>query len=344
LTDKVRIGSCLVGPGEATFVIAEVGSNHNRKWEQAKELIDVAAASRADAVKFQIYEAADLYPPESPVYEAVKATELPLEWIPRLAGYADKCGLLFFASVFGARGADALAEIGPPAYKIASSETVNLPLLKHVAAKGKPLLVSTGMCDLADIHEAIETIRSEGNSDVILLQCASLYPTEPRHAHLRAMDTLRAAFQLPVGFSDHTTDIVVSIAAVARGACVIEKHVTMSRALPGPDHGYALEPDEFRRMVQAIRATEEALGSAVKTMLPEEALYARRESIRAARGIAAGETLTEEVLRFERPGEGIRPRLLKAVVGRKAAEAIAAGEAITWAKLARRARVHHEAF
>jgi sialic acid synthase SpsE len=189
------------------------------------------------------------------------------------------------------------------------------------------------MCDLADVHEAVEVIRSEGNTDIVLLQCTSLYPTEPRHVHLRAMDTLRAAFQLPVGFSDHTMDVVIPAAAVARGACVIEKHLTLSRQLVGPDHGYALEPPEFRRMVEGIRATEAALGTPAKTMLPEEARFARRESIRAARDIQAGEVLTLELLVVEHPAQGLRPRYLSAVLGRRAAVAIAKGEGVTWEKL-----------
>ena len=333
MKDKIQIGERWVGAGEPTCVIAEIGSNHDRKWDQAKRLIEAAAEAGADVVKFQVYTAEDLYPPGTSVYEMVKAAELPREWIPKLADYSAKCGLMFFASVFSREAVDCLAEVEVPAYKWASSETVNLPLLKYAASKKKPILLSTGMCDLADVHEAIEVIRSEGNTDIILLQCTSLYPTEPRHVHLRTMDTLRTAFQLPVGFSDHTTDIVIPAAAVARGACVIEKHLTISRQLPGPDHVYALEPPEFKKMVAGIRATEEALGSPVKTMLPEEAEVARRNSIRAARDIEAREVLTHDLLVIERPAGGIRPRFLSAVIGQRLRERVAKGEAITWEKI-----------
>ena len=188
------------------------------------------------------------------------------------------------------------------------------------------------MCDLADIHEAVEVIHSEGNRDIVLLQCTSLYPAPPEQVHLRAMDTLSAAFQLPVGFSDHTLDIITAVAAVARGACVIEKHLTINRSLPGPDHSYALEPSEFKKMVQAIRDTEQALGSPIKTMLPDEGRYARRDSMHAARDIAAGETFTSEMI-VSAPGDGLRPRYLQAVMG-AARRSLAKGEAITWESVA----------
>jgi len=333
MKDKVRIGDRWIGVGEPTLVIAEIGSNHDRKWGQARQLIEAAAEAGADVVKFQVFEAEDLYSPGTPSYEVVKAIELPWEWIPRLVDYSAKCGLMFLASPFSREAIDCLAEVEVPAYKWASSETINLPLLKYAAAKQKPILLSTGMCDLADVHEAIEVIRSERNTDIVLLQCTSLYPTERRHVHLRVMDTLRSAFQLPVGFSDHTTDIVIPAAAVARGACVVEKHLTISRQLPGPDHGYALEPAEFKRMVDGIRVTEEALGSAVKTMLPEETRLARRSSIRAARDIEAGEVLTHDLLVIERPAGGIRPRFLGAVIGQRLRERVSKGEAITWEKI-----------
>ena len=334
MKDKVRVGDRWIGTGEPVFVIAEVGSNHNRELSQAKELIDVTAETGADAVKFQLFKADVLAPDVGEVHEAVKAAELPRQWVPELADYSRKRGLIFFASPFDDEAVDCLAAVGVPAYKVASSETTNLPLLNYMAARGKPMLISTGMCDLADIHEAIEVVHSEGNADITLFQCTALYPTEPRHSHLRGMDTLRSAFGLPVGLSDHTLDNVVPVAAVARGACQIEKTLTLSRNLPGPDHGYALEPAEFKRMVEAIRVTEEALGSPIKTMLPEESVLARRECIRATRDIGAGEVLGPEHLTVQGPSEaGIRPRYMGAVVGKRTRVSIGKGEAITWDKI-----------
>lgn len=333
MSEKIQIGGRSVGQNEPAFVIAEAGSNHNRNWHQAKRLIEAAAEAGADAVKFQLYRAEDLYPRDSLVYEAVRATELPVEWLPDLSEHSHKCGLMFFASVFTNEAVDRLAEIGVPAYKIASSDTTNLPLLKYTASKGKPVILSTGMCDLADIHEAVEVIRSEGNTDIVLLQCTALYPAAPEHVHLRTMDTLRSAFQLPVGFSDHTMDLVIPAVAVGRGACVIEKHLTLGRQFEGPDHSYALEPAEFRKMVDGVRVVEKALGSPVKMMLAEEAKLARRSSIRARREIQAGEVLTEDLLVCQRPADGVRPRYLNAFVGRRARVRIGEGETITWEKV-----------
>lgn len=330
MKDKIKIGERWVGDGQPTFIIAEAGSNHDRNLEQARRLIAAAAKSGADAVKFQLFTADDLYSPDSPVYAAVKSVELPPEWLPELARCASDQGIMFLASPFSRAAIDALDAVNAPAYKWASSETTKLDLLKYAAARRKPILLSTGMCDLADVHEAIEVIRSEGNPDIVLLQCSALYPAPPDQAHLRAMDTLRAAFQLPAGFSDHTLGIAIPVAAVARGACLVEKHLTLDRSLPGPDHGYAMEPAGFKSMVEAIRATEQALGSPVKTMLPDEGRYARRDSLRAARDIAAGETFTPEMVAVQRPGDGLRPRFVNAVMGRTARRSLAKGEALTW--------------
>ncbi len=310
--------------------MAEAGSNHDGKWEQATQLVEAASEAGADAIKFQVYAAEDLYPPGTPAFDALKSSELPREWIPKLAEFSEGLGLMFLASAFSEEAVDHLAAVDVPAYKWASSETVNLPLLKYAASKHKPIILSTGMCDLADVHEAVEVIRSEGNEEIVLLQCTSVYPTDPQHVHLRAMDTLRSAFHLPVGFSDHTTDIVIPAAAVARGACVVEKTLTTNRALLGPDHAYALEPADFASMVDGIRTTEMALGSPEKTLLPQEAELARRSSIRAARDIEAGEVITRDLVVMEPPAQGIRPRLLAAILGRRARERISEGEAITW--------------
>lgn len=333
MKDKVQVGNRWIGAGERAFIIAEAGSNHDQKLDQAKQLIDAAAEARADAIKFQLFAADTLYPVGTQAHAALKAVELPRAWIPQLVEHAAERGLMFLASSFDREAVDCLAAVNVPAYKWASSETVNLSLLKYAAGKHKPIFLSTGMCTVADIHEAVEVVLSEGNTDIILLQCTSLYPTAARHVHLRVMDTLRCAFQLPVGFSDHTTDLAIPAAAVARSACVIEKHLTLDRRLPGPDHGYALEPAEFTKMVEHIRATEDALGCSVKTMLPEEAEVARRSSIRAARDLKAGETLAEDAFVVQRPAQGIHPRFLSTIIGRRTREPIAKGEPITWEKL-----------
>ena len=330
MKNKVQIGDRWVGEDESTFVIAEIGSNHDGKLEQAKELIDIAAESGADAVKFQLYHTENLYTKKAPLFAVMKANELPKEWVGELVHYTKSKNIYFLASPFDEESIDFLDEGGIPAYKWASSETVNLPLLRYAAKKQKPMLISTGMCDLSDVDAAVEVVYSCGNQDIVLLHCVALYPPKPRQVNLRAMDTLRKAFHLPVGFSDHTMGIAVAITAVARGACVIEKHFTLSRKLKGPDHAYALEPRELKEMVSAIIEAEQSLGSPLKQMLPEEKEIGRRTSIFARVNIPEGTRITKEMVAIQRPGKGIKPRFLDLVIGSKATKPISKGEAITW--------------
>ena len=341
---KVKIGNRWVGEGEPTFIIAEVGANHDRKLDQARKLIDIASDSGADAVKFQVYSAETLYSRKTPqlsylkeldasksTYEIIRENELPREWLEELAKYCQSKGIILLASTFDREAVDQLYEIGAPAYKWASFEIVDLPLLKYAASKGKPMLLSTGMCNLADIQEAIDTVYSTGNKDIILLHCTSLYPTQPNQVNLRMMNTMKNALHLPVGLSDHTLGIAIPIAAVARGACVIEKHFTLSRKLKGPDHPFALEPEELKQMVSAIREVEESLGSPIKKMIPEEAQKAfRRRSIIARVDIAKGTKLTEDMLIIKRPGYGIQPKFLDIIIGREAKRDIEKDDIITW--------------
>ena len=341
----INIGNRPVGDGAPCFIIAEAGANHDRKLGQARELIDIAVEAGADAVKFQVYSAETVYSSKTPqfsylkkldaaksTYELIKENELPREWLKELAAYARDKGIIFMATPFDKEAVDQLYEIGVPAYKWSSFEIVDLPLLKYAASKGNPILAATGMCNLADIQEAVDTIRSTGNENIVLLQCTSLYPTELALTNLRMMDTIKNAFHLPVGLSDHTMGTVVPIAAVARGACVIEKHYTLSRKLKGPDHPFAVEPDELKQIVRAIREVEEALGSPVKQMIPEEEEMARlgRRSLIARIDIKQGTRLTEDMLIVKRPGYGIRPKFLDIVIGREAKRDIEKDDIITW--------------
>ena len=327
---KIKIGDRWVGEGEPTFIIAEVGSNHNGKLDRARQLIDVAASSGVDAVKFQLFKTENLYSENDSMFAMMKANELPQEWVRELAEYAKGRGIMFMASPFDKELIDHLYEIGVPAYKWASSETVNLPLLRYAASKKKPMLISTGMCDLADVSAAVEVVHATGNQDIILLHCASLYPAKPHQVNLRMMDTMRDAFHLPVGLSDHTLGFVITVAAVARGARVIEKHFTLSRKLEGPDHSYALEPGELIQMVKVIREVEASLGSPIKDILAAEKEVARRESVAAAVNIPKGTRLTKDMILVKRPAFGIKPRFLDVVVGTKAKTDIEQGEPITW--------------
>jgi len=345
MKEKVKIGNRWVGQNEPTFIIAEAGANHDRKLSQAKQLIDVAVAAEADAVKFQVYSAETLYSRKTPRFSYLKETEgdkstfdilkdveIPREWLGELAEYCHGKGIIFIATPFDYEAVDQLDAVGVPAYKWASFEIVDLPLLKYAAAKSRPMLLATGMCNLDDIRDALDAIHAVGNEDIILLQCTSLYPTRISQVNLRMMDTLKETFHLPVGLSDHSLGTTVPVAAVARGACVIEKHYTLSRKLKGPDHPFAIEPDELKQMVKAIRDVEASLGSPVKQMIPEEAEMARlgRRSIIAKVDIPKGTKISADMLIIKRPGYGIRPKFLDEVIGRVAKQHIEKDDIITW--------------
>ena len=344
---RVKIEDRLIGEEEPSFIIAEAGSNHNGSLEQARKMIDVAAESGADAIKFQIFKAESLYSKYTPefsylkgksTYELIKSIETPREWIKELAGYCKEKGIVFLASVFDFEAVDLLDKY-VPAFKIASFEITDLELIKYAAEKGKPMIISTGMANLSEIEDAINAIKSVGNDDIddiddiILLHCNSLYPTPIEIVNLKAIETMRTAFKVPVGFSDHTLGIHIPIAAVAMGACVIEKHFTLDRNLPGPDHSFAIEPDELKEMVNCIRNVEKARGSGIKekSELESEEMYIKaRRSIHAKVDILKGTKITRDMLIIKRPGYGIRPKFIDIVVGRDVKKDIKEDEWITW--------------
>jgi sialic acid synthase SpsE/RimJ/RimL family protein N-acetyltransferase len=339
----VRIGESLVGDGQPCFVIAEAGSNHDGSLAQALALIDAAADAAADAVKFQVFRADRLYPKSAgvseylkldrPIYDIVAELELPNEWLPELVARCRERGILFLASVFDEESVD-LVDPFVEAFKVASYEMTQIPLLRHVAAKGKPVIVSTGTANLDEVRASVEAFRATGNEELVLLQCTAAYPAPIASLNVRAIPTLKAAFDLPVGLSDHSRDPVVApVAAVAVGANMLEKHFTLSNELPGPDHRFAVEPDELRILVEQVRAAEAALGSGEKVVDPVEhelRSFARR-SIFAARDIRAGERFTRENLAILRNGSleaGLAPVRLDDLLGRRAARDIAAETAV----------------
>jgi len=339
--EKIKIGDRPIGEGEPCFIIAEAGSNHNGSLEQAKKLIDVAAEANADAVKFQIFTAESLYSKYTPefdylkgknVYELIKSIETPREWIKELARYCKDKGTIFLASVFDIEAVDILDKY-VPAFKIASFEIVDLELIKYAAEKGKPMIISTGMASLGEIEDAIKAIRFTGNNNIVLLHCNSLYPTPPEVANLKTIETLREAFKLPVGFSDHTLGIHIPIATVGMSACVIEKHFTLDRSLPGPDHSFAIEPDELKEMVMCIKEVEKAKGDGVKekSKLERGEMYVKaRRTIHAKVYIPQGTKIKRDMLIVKRPGYGIKPKFIDVIVGRPARKDIKADEWITW--------------
>jgi len=345
MSSKVRIGDRLVGAGEPCFVIAEAGANHNRDLGMGKALIDVAADAGADAVKFQTYSAETLYSKHTPrfsylegvsdqdTWDLIKAIELPREWQADLAAHAAARGIRFLSTPFDHRAVDELAALGVPAYKIASFEIVDLPLIGYAASKGRPMVLSTGLASYEDIADAVAACAAAGNRDVVLLQCASLYPAPPARMNLRAMATMRAAFDVPVGLSDHSLGIHVAVAAAGLGAAVVEKHFTLDRKLRGPDHPFAIEPGELVEMVRQIREVEAALGDGLKLgPAPEEReMHEKaRRSLVAARAIPRGTAIDRSMIAIKRPGFGIRPKFIDLVLGRVAKVDIVEDAVLTW--------------
>jgi len=337
--NRIKIGEKWVGTGAPVYIVAEAGSNHNGSFEQAVRLIDVAAEAAADAVKFQHFKAAKLYPksagesdylntPRS-IYDIIHDMETPDEWVPRLADYCGKRGLAFLSSPFDEASAD-LLDPYVPAFKVASYEMTHVPLLRHIARKRKPMIISTGTASLDEVLRAVQDIRAEGNEQIVVLQCTAKYPAPLETVNARAIIALRDATGLPVGLSDHSRDpILAPVVAVALGACLIEKHFTLNNSLPGPDHAFAIEPHELKELVQRVREAERALGHGRKESLPEEQelrAFARR-SIFAIRDIRVGERLGPEnvaVLRCGKRGFGLPPDSLEKVMGRTASKPIPA--------------------
>ena len=329
----VRIGERVIGPGSPCFLVAEAGSNHNGNLEQALALIDAAKAAGADAVKFQNFRADRLYPRNAgmseylpikkPIYEIIKSMEMPREWVPVLADYCKGREILFFSAPFDEDAAD-LLEPYVPVYKIASYEITHMPLIRHIARKRKPIILSTGTANLDEVRQALDWCRAEGNEELVLLQCTAAYPAPLDSLNVRVLVTLREAFGVPTGISDHSRDPLVGpMAAVALGANVIEKHFTLSNRLPGPDHGYAVEPDELVAMVTAVRDVEAALGSGKKVRHQvEDELHAfARRSIFTTQRIMAGELISEKnvaVLRCGQLAFGLLPQEFLTILGRKA--------------------------
>ena len=341
----VKIADKIIGEDEPCFIIAEAGVNHNGDIELAKELIDAARNAGADAVKFQTFKAEKVvtqnaekaeYQKETTEkgsqYEMIKKLELTEEDFNDLANYTNKKNIVFLSSPFDKESVDLLDEINVPVFKVASGEITNFPLLTHIAKKEKPIIVSTGMTTLGEVEEALNVVRSEGVKEILLLHCVSDYPAKMKDVNLRAMETLKHAFKLPVGFSDHTLGITVPIAAVALGACVIEKHFTLDKNLPGPDHKASLEPNELKEMVKAIRNVEKALGDGIKrpTNNEDEVKGVVRRSIVAKVDIPDGTIITEDMIEVKRPATGIEPKYMKMVVGKRAKINIKKDDLIAW--------------
>jgi N-acetylneuraminate synthase/N,N'-diacetyllegionaminate synthase len=341
VTKELTFGKRVVGAGHPAFVIAEAGVNHNGKLHLAFQLVDAAIAARADAVKFQTFIASEVLTAGAAKAEYQKTTtgeqESQLEMVRRLElsfgdfrklkMYCDDQGITFLSTPFDFKSVDFLEGLGVVAFKISSGDLTNDPLLRHVAAKGRPVILSTGMSDMDEVRDALAVIQAAGNNDVILLQCVTNYPAAAEDINLKAMLSMQKAFDVNVGYSDHTLGIEVALAAVALGACVIEKHFTLDKNFAGPDHRASLEPHEFKAMVDGIRTVEASLGNGQKVPAASEAGNATvaRRSIVAARDIKTGTLITSAEIAFKRPGTGLPPRMVDQVVGKTARVDVTAG-------------------
>lgn len=343
----MKIAHHTIGPGAPPFIIAEMSGNHNQSLDKALEIVEAAARAGAQALKLQTYTADTMTldisegeffieDEQSPwkgksLYDLYNLAHTPWEWHAPIMERAEELGMVCFSTPFDRSAVDFLETLHVPAYKIASFEIVDLPLIRYIAEQGKPIILSTGMASLAEIDEAVRTIREAGNNQIALLKCTSAYPAPPEEMNLRTIPHLAAAFGVPVGLSDHTLGIATSVAAVALGACIIEKHFTLSRADPGPDSAFSLEPHEFKAMVDAVRETEKALGTVCYEVSEhEKASRIFRRSLFAVKDIEAGEEFTEENVRSIRPGYGLPPKYLPVVLGRRAAGKITRGTPLSW--------------
>lgn len=342
----VRIATKLIGPGQPCLLVAEISANHNQSYEEALRLVHAAAQAGADAVKFQTYTAdtitldvrSEIFRREGArpgepefLYDLYRAAYTPWEWQGPLKEVAESLGLLFFSTPFDETAVDFLEGLGVPAYKIASFELVDLPLLRRVARTGKPILLSTGMATLTEIEEAVAAIRTAGSEQIVLLKCTSAYPAAPQDMNLVTIPDMAGRFGVPVGLSDHTLEFAVPTAAVALGASVIEKHFTLRRAAGGPDAAFSLEPDEFRAMAQAVRTVEAALGTVRYEPTGNEMTERRfRRSLFVSRDMRAGDVYTEQNVKSVRPAHGLPPRFLDSVLGCRATRDIARGTPLSW--------------
>jgi pseudaminic acid synthase len=346
----MKIEGRTVGVEFGTYIIAEMSANHGQSFEQAAEIVRAAKDAGADAIKLQTYtpdtitidcQGETFQTAKGSLWEGRTLYDLygeaytPWDWQPKLKKLADGLGLACFSTPFDFTAVDFLEEIDLPAYKIASPELVDLPLIRKVAATKKPVIMSTGMATCEEIEEAMQAFCQAGGTELALLKCTSAYPSPPESMNLRTIPDMAKRFRVPVGLSDHTLGIAVPVAAVSLGACIIEKHLTLSRSTPGPDSAFSLEPHEFKQMVDAIRVAEKALGQVKYGLTEAEQLSQRsRRSLFVVQDVKAGERLTSDNVRSIRPGYGLPPKHYEEVIGRLAARDMQRGTPLQWDAIA----------
>ena len=342
----ITINGRRVGPGKRVYIIAEMSANHNQDFDQAVQILKTAKEAGADAIKLQTYTADTLTIDSQQelfrigggtiwdgrsLYDLYGEAFTPWDWQPRLKKVADELGLDFFSTAFDETAVDFLEELGVLMHKVSSFEIVDIPLVESMGKTGKPMLISTGMATLGEIEDAVAAARRAGASQIALLHCTSAYPAPPDEMNLKTIPHLMEAFGTPVGLSDHTLGIAVPVAAVALGACIVEKHFTLSRSIPGPDSAFSLEPEEFRAMVEAIRVAEKAVGNVhYGSSASEEKGRAFRRSLFVVKDVAEGEIFTRDNVRSIRPAYGLSPKNLRDILGRRASRPISKGTPLDW--------------
>jgi pseudaminic acid synthase len=343
---EMKIGEGGIGPGRRAYVVAELSANHNQQYDHALRIVQAAKDAGADAIKLQTYTADTMTIASGREFFGIRGGTLwdgrqlhdlyqeaytPWEWHAGLQSAARDLGLHFFSTAFDITAVDFLEKIGVPVHKIASCELVDIPLIQKMARTGKPLILSTGMATLEEIEEAVTTARHAGATEIALLKCTSAYPAPPEEMNLHTIPELSRRFNVPVGLSDHTMGIAVPVAAVVLGACIVEKHLTLSRSEPGPDSAFSLEPHEFKAMVDAVRVAEKALGEVHFGVSAKEASSRTfRRSLFVVQDVKRGEPLTPQNVRSIRPGHGLHTRHLPEVLGHPAACDIERGTPLSW--------------
>jgi pseudaminic acid synthase len=342
---RFRIGSREIGEGAPVYLIAELSANHNQDFDRAVQTIRAASDAGADAIKLQTYtpdtitlasdraefriNAGTLWDGRT-LHDLYREAFMPWEWQPRLKKAAEDLGMDCFSTAFDSTAVDFLEQIKVPVHKIASFELVDIPLIQKIARTGKPLIMSTGMATVEEIEEAVQAARQAGAVEIALLKCTSAYPAPPEDMNLRTIPAMIQRFAVPVGLSDHTMGIAAPVAAVALGACIVEKHLTLSRSAPGPDSAFSLEPHEFKSMVDAVRTAEKALGSvSFGAVGKQESSKSFRRSLFVVQDIEQGAEFTSSNLRSIRPGYGLHPRHLREMLGKRAATHIKKGTPLT---------------
>jgi len=343
--NEISINSRLIGTNHPVYIIAEMSANHGQSYDEAVRIIQAAKEAGADAIKLQTYTADTMTIDCDNEYFRIKGTiwegrnlydlyqeaYTPWEWQPKLKQIANDFGMDLFSTPFDNTAVDFLEKMDVPAYKIASFELVDIPLIQRVAKTGKPIIMSTGMATIGEIEEAVAAARGAGCKELALLKCTSAYPAPPEEINLRTIPHMAEAFGVPVGLSDHTLGIGVPVVAVTLGACIIEKHFTLSRAIPGPDSVFSLEPHEFKEMVNAIRVAEKALGQ-VNYAVTEKEYASRvfRRSLFVVKDMKAGDVFTADNVRSIRPGYGLNTRYMKTIKGCYSTTDITHGTPLTW--------------